>query len=423
LPPGLAAQPREAEAPEAEARSLKFPFNISGFWEVRGGLRTQPDLYEKGASIAETRLQLELEKLWERAALRLTADFLYDPVLGHHSLRLDEGQGFLDLREASLLATLTDFMDVKVGRQTLTWGTGDLVFLNDLFPKDWNSFFVGRDVEYLKAPSDAVKVSVFSPWANLNVVYTPRFDADRFVDGRRISFYNNALGRLAGQDAVVRTDRPDGWFSDDEVAARLYRNIGAYEVAAYFYNGFWKSPAGMDPLSGKAVFPGLAVYGMSVRGPLGTGIGNAEFAYYDSEDGAGDDPFVRNSEVRFLLGYEQEVAKNFTVGVQYYLEHMLDYGEFLRALPPGTPRTDECHHVLTVRLTRLLMNQNLELSLFAFYSPSDADAYLRPCIHYKVDDHWSVEVGGNVFLEDTQHTFFGQFERNSNVYAAVRYGL
>ncbi len=48
---------------------------------------------------------------------------------------------------------------------------------------------------------------------------------------------------------------------------------------------------------------------------------------------------------------------------------------------------------------------------------------LRPRIHYKVDDHWSVEVGGNVFLEDTQHTFFGQFEKNSNVYAAVRHGF
>ncbi|MFW6031595.1 MAG: hypothetical protein ACOC9T_03300, partial [Myxococcota bacterium] len=32
-------------------------------------------------------------------------------------------------------------------------GTGDLVFLNDLFPKDWRSFLLGRDLDYLKAPS------------------------------------------------------------------------------------------------------------------------------------------------------------------------------------------------------------------------------------------------------------------------------
>ncbi len=62
---------------------------------------------------------------------------------------------------------------ITLGRQILTWGTGDLVFINDLFPKDWVSFFIGRDVEYLKAPSDALKVSAFSSWANLDLVYTP----------------------------------------------------------------------------------------------------------------------------------------------------------------------------------------------------------------------------------------------------------
>jgi hypothetical protein len=75
-------------------------------------------------------------------------------------------------------------MDVKLGRQILTWGTGDLIFINDLFPKDWISFFIGRDTDYLKAPSDAIKVSLFGEQANLDIVYTPQFDSDRFIEGR-----------------------------------------------------------------------------------------------------------------------------------------------------------------------------------------------------------------------------------------------
>jgi hypothetical protein len=35
---------------------------------------------------------------------------------------------------------------------------------------------VGRDNEYLKAPFDAIKVSLFGKWANLDIVYTPQFD-------------------------------------------------------------------------------------------------------------------------------------------------------------------------------------------------------------------------------------------------------
>lgn len=97
-----------------------------------------------------------------------------------------------------------------------------------------------------------------------------------------------------------------------------------------------------------------------------------------------------------------------------------DYG---RTSPAGTPRADENRHVFTVRLTKLLMNQNLKLSLFVFCSPSDSDAYLRPKIHYKVDGHWAAEIGGNVFIGDDDHTFFGQFKNNSNVYGGVRYSF
>jgi hypothetical protein len=299
-----------------------------------------------------------------------------------------------------------------------------MLFINDMFPKDWNSFFIGRDVEYLKAPSDAAKVSLFSAVANLDVVYTPRFDSDRFIDGERISYWNSSLGRIAGRSAVVEADKPDEWFEDDEIAWRLFKNISGYEIAAYGYRGFWKSPGGFDASSGEVTFPRLSVYGASLRGTVFGGIGNVEVGYYDSSDDKDDDnPSVRNSEFRFLLGYEREIARNFTLGGQCYLEHMLDYGDYLGVLPEGIAATDEDRHVLTIRLTRLLMRQNLRLSLFAYYSPSDQDAYLRPNVHYKLSDHWSAEIGGNVFVGDRPHTFFGQFQDNTNLYAGVRYGF
>ena len=79
--------------------------------------------------------------------------------------------------------------------------------------------------------------------------------------------------------------------------------------------------------------------------------------------------------------------------------------------------------MISLRLTKLLMNQNLTLSLFTYYSPSDRDAYLRPTVTYKVDDHWTVECGGNLFFGASSTTFFGQFEGNTNVYLATRYSF
>lgn len=391
-----------------------MPLELNGFYEMRSGYRTRNDKHQKDMSLMENRLQLDVSSFPEWGDLRVKGDILGDLVTE---------EADFDLREANIFASPLDFMDVKVGRQILTWGTGDLVFINDLFPKDWRSFFIGRDVEYLKAPSDAAKVSLFSDMANLDIVYTPQFDSDRFITGERISYWNSSLGRLAGNDAIQRIEKPDRWLRDDEIAARLYKNIDNYEFALYGYRGYWKSPAGLDKARTQAIFPELNVYGASVRGRVGKGIGNLEVGYYESDDDqSGEDPIVSNSELRFLAGYSQEIGKDLTLGMQYYVEHMTDYPQHKDGIPAGLDR-DRDRHLLTVRLTKLLMNQNLRLSLFTYFSPSDEDSYFRPNINYKVSDNLTVETGANIFFGNYDSTFFGQFKNTTNIYTALRYSF
>ncbi len=113
----------------------------------------------------------------------------------------------------------------------------------------------------------------------------------------------------------------------------------------------------------------------------------------------------------------------FNAGVQYYLEYMLGYDNYRENLPPGQPRRDEARHVLSLRLTRLLFRQNLILSFFGYWSPSDRDFYLRPRVSYKLDDHWTAALGANVFRGADDWTFFGRFKKNTNAYLSLRYGF
>ena len=333
---------------------------------------------------------------------------------------LVEEKGRGEMRELNAAFSPLENMDVKIGRQTLTWGTGDLLFINDLFPKDWESFFIGRDDEYLKAPSDSVKVGLFSDIANLDFVWSPVFNGSTYIDGSRISYWNPILARTAGRDFVFDDHERNRFFKDSEYALRLSKTLGSTETALYGYYGFWKTPEGLDPIGMKLYYPKLSVYGASVRSPLMGGISNLEIGYYDSrEDRKGDDPLVRNSEFRFLAGFEREVSKDFICGFQYYMEWMSDYDDYEKNLGSG-PKRDELRHMLTARLTKLLMNQNLNLSLFAYYSPSDQDTYIRPKVRYKMTDAWALEVGGNIFHGSDDHTFFGQFRDTTNAYAGVK---
>jgi hypothetical protein len=405
--------------------ALASDTTIRGFVEPRIGARTQNDPYEDQMSLAELRAQLDALTYFELFELQLRADFLYDALADDpEKIDLRTGEGFIDLREANVLFSPASWSDLKVGRQILTWGTGDLLFINDLFPKDWQSFLLGRDEDYLKAPSDAIYASFFPSIATIDVAYIPQFNADRHLDGSRLSYWNPGLQRIAGQDAVMQTDRPDDPFQDHEVTTRIYRNLKGYETALYLYHGYWKSPAGMDPATGRATFPHLNVYGASTKGQFKGGILNLEAGYYDSrEDRNGTDPTVANSQIRYLIGYDRELRKNLSAGLQYYLEQMLDHDDYLAGLPNRSTASDEFRHLLTLRLTQRMMNQNLILSLFTFYSPSDHDLYIRPAVTYKIDDHWQASLNAGFFWGKYDHTFFGQFKNNSNLNLALRYSF
>lgn len=109
----------EEETLSAEQESLAPPgvlSGLAGFWDIRAGLRTQNDPFQKDASLGEIRLQLETQKNLNNLLVNLTCDFVYDPVFDHHSIYLEEGQGFVDLRETNILFSPVEFMDIKLGR-------------------------------------------------------------------------------------------------------------------------------------------------------------------------------------------------------------------------------------------------------------------------------------------------------------------
>ena len=427
-PPGGLDGPQEPELPSGLGEEPDAPSRDEGgdgprwldkvrlFADVRAGhrLQTDPDI-DDDLPLAEARIQVAFEQSWGKTVFDARLDGIYDAV--DEELREDVRQVRLSLRP-------TSSTDLRIGRQILSWGTGDLLFINDLFPKDWRAFFTGRDTEYLKVPSDALRGGWHTRRGSLEVVYTPQFDPDRFLTGERVSFFNPQTGGRVGSAVPLEVDRPDRWFEDDEIALRFRSQVGSAELAAYGYYGFWKSPGGFDPDTGKATFPRLAVYGASLRSPLGPGVASFEVGLYDSlDDRCGCDLFVANGQFRALVGFERELAQQFTGGLQLYTERTTDHGadRRTRELAGAGPGPDEWRTVTTLRLRKTLRRDTLALSLFTFYSPSDEDGYLRPSLRFDLSDRWRFEVGGNHFFGQGGTTFFSQLEPASNFYTAWRY--
>lgn len=364
--------------------------------------------------LAEERLRLDLT-LWTDAIdaeARLKLDALHDAV----SRDFD-----VDLREAYLDYS-TGNLDFRLGRQIATWGVGDFLFINDVFPKDWVSFFSGRPLEYLKLGVDSARVRYSNSALNLELMVMPRFKPDTLPTPRRFFLHDE----FAGVPERIQI-LPDSGLDDPEFALRLYRRIAGFDISAYAYRGYWRSPGQLpnDPDTPTQVthfFPALSVYGVSAQGQAMGGILSLEGGYYDSrDDKTGDNPAIANSQVRFLVGYQKQLLDDFTVGVQYYTEIMMDFDNYRQALlASGVPRK-KYRDIVTLGLTRFLKHQTWTLSLFAFYSPAEQDYLLQPQLKYRVSDNFSTALGANVFGGENPTTFFGQFDRNDNLYLTLRY--
>jgi len=388
--------------------------SVHGFLEGAAGARlTDSPTQPKDATLGEGRLQVELSQEGPAdSRLFFKADLVGDGV---------EERGDADLREFYLDVSPAQVLDIRAGRQILTWGTGDLVFINDLFPKDFVSFFIGRSLEYLKVGSDAVKLSLYPGPFSLDLVAVPHFTPSEIPKGERLSFFNPFTNRIAVPGESLSMRKPAATPENTELALRLYRTFGSYEGALYGFRGFFKEPVGMDPAGGTLFYPGLSVYGTSVQGPLLGGVAGFEFGYYDSrEDRPGRNPLIENPSLRYLVGYERELRTDFTVRAQYYLEQMLEYGAYKASLPPGAPEKKEVRHLLFLRLTRLLRYQTVELSFVGFYGPSDEDGMVNPQASCKITDRMSVALGANVFFGNEESTQFGQLEKDDNLYLRLR---
>jgi len=409
----------EKQASDAQAgNEKKFPLKIHGFLLGDGAVRTTGERPLKGEGgdfvLGEGRLRLDISGATGsgKGYLTVKGDVFYDAIA--KEIDTDLREGYAGYSRGPL--------DLRVGRQIVTWGVGDLFFINDVFPKDWESFFSGRPMEYLKLGVDGVHIRYSGRSLNAELAAVPFFKPDNLPSSRRFFFFD-PFAAVPNQ----REDEPAVSAANTEIALRVYRRLADFDVSAYVYRGHWRTPGVRldDPVSPRTAtrfYPQLSLYGASAQRGFFGGVLSLEAGYYDSrQDRSGDEPAIPNSQWRMLAGYQREMSQDFTAGVQVYGEIMSDYQGYRDSLPAGAPRQDRFRVVVSTRLTRLLKYQTWTLSLFAAFSPTDNDYFLQPEVSHRVTDNLSASLGANVFGGSSETTFFGQLTKSDNVFFRVRF--
>lgn len=390
-------------------------WTVMGFSEVYLGSFSKDNRLENrlgnNNSLREIRNEINTYRYFGNhfANLRLqfVGDALEDPTVD------------IDIRDLSVNFRLNKSMELKVGQQVLTWGTGDKLFINDMFPKDWRSLFAGRDDSYLKAPAAAAKFSVFSSAVNMDLVFVPVFSPDLFINGERFLFED---GTNSSQPVSLDPLYPEKNGKNPQWHLRLSKKINATELDIYAYDGFYTQPMGFDPALGRYIFPRLSTVGASLREDTRFGLLSAEISYWHSKDSRQlPVQYLPYHQFKSILGLEKELFKNFIATLQWQREEVVDYNELKNQVAANLPQKE--HHNLALRLHWLTMSQKLTWSLFSYYSPNDEDGLHNFKVSYRHDDNWLFATGANYFYKQQKTTGWGRFHENSNYFAHVKYSF
>jgi hypothetical protein len=418
---------------EEVAEESSSAWSVSGFVELeQGGNISGTGAHDANPDsdnyvLANRRARLQTLRPFDWGGVYGKFDFVHDDVTNH---------GKVDIRELRVQYRAADWLDISAGRQVSTWGVADLLFINDLFPKNWVANFQGRDMEMLKDPNTSLRLTGYAGEWTMDLVYIPNFEADTTPSGCRFGVFDpNTPGVITNLNSchdIAPLDSNGEKLTDDETAVMIKRKIGDHELAFYGYHGYWPSPRGLiagPPMVG--FHPRLNVFGMSEEGQVGPGIFSFETGYYDSKDDPnGTDYMIENSKWKYLVGYRMDLTANFSAGAQFYQERMMNYkayeDSYATANGAGFPyRKKEQQDTYTLRLTYKAQQETLFVSLFTYVRPDDHDSFTKLEVSKKLSDDLKVTTGLNIFegKENYRDREFGMLKDDDNAFVRINYSF
>ena len=377
---------------------------INGFVDSYHALQTG---YPHKVMSSRTRLRLEMRVDYGEASLFSSVNLAYNGSIK------DQTGAFL--REA-YFDYAGRFLEVKAGRQIVTWGVVDGLRITDLIsPMDYTEF-MANDYDDIRVPVNAINLKYPGESFSAEVVFVPV--PEYFVlptsddNPWQMTAPNGMQMDLSGT--------PAKHIKNSEVGGRLrffLENLDFSLTALHTYN---KSPVTILKIDQqqqtaviKGIYEPMDVVGGDVSIPAGEIVIRGEMAFYFGEPIAlkNSTDYWHRSSFNALLGIDWYAGDNWTIMAQYMHKVIMDYRSVLG--------TEQNTSMITARISKELLNNTLKLSVYGMLDVDNVGFYVRPAADYLLSDQITLSLGADI-LGGRRGTF-KTYDKNTQIWVKGKF--
>ena len=324
---------------------------------------------------------------------------------------LGEYEREAELGEAYLQGSLTDNLDIRLGRQIVVWGKSDNLRVTDVLNPLDNRWPGMTDIRYLRLPTTMTKLDYyFSDWnSSLIVVHEPRFAKTPVYNGE---FY-------PGSQPMPPLQEPGWSWENQQPALALNGIFSGWDIS--FYGGYVYPAVGFIDRERSGMvyrtFEQALMAGTAVNVALGNWLLKAEAAYWDGlrySNAANE-----KSRLDLLAGVEFSGFSETSITFEIVNRHIFDYDPLLAELPDGQQEDTTQYALRFVRdFYHDTLHLNIVLTSFGFLA--EDGGFERFQLEYDCNDHIVLTAGLMLYESGEQPGFSGVGD-NDKFFVEVKY--
>ncbi len=372
----------------------------------------------RGLSMLRSEIELQLEgKLTDDWQAEISVRAFYDSI---YALRgksdytrqvLDEYEDEIELEDTFIQGRLARFLDTKIGRQIVAWGTLDNVRVTDILnPMDLRVPGL-TDIDDLRLPVTMIKLDYYPGNWNLSGMVIPeiRFNKMPVYDS---DFFPSPV-------PWPREKTPDDGLRHAEYAAALTGIFSGWDMAFYWANVYNDQPY-IKKIEWILRHTRIHLVGTAFNRAMGNWLIKGEAAWLNNLKYA-NTPGKSHERVDLGCGIEYSGFSEATISLEAANRYIRGYRDELKNVPDEKRRNE---FQWALRFSRDYWNDTLAFTLLAstFGVKADDGAFERLEVEYDISDALSIR-GGVVLYQSGDKGAFKDVGDNDRLFTALEYSF